>query len=484
MERSYLFYDIETSGLNKAFDQVLQFAAIRTDADLNEVSRHEILIDLNPDCIPAPQAMITHRVSLDRLAKEGVSEFEGIRQIHRLLNTPGTISVGYNTMGFDNEFLRFSFFRNLLPPYSHQYANHCSRFDIFPITVVYYLFNRDVLTWPEIDGKISMKLENLNAANQFASGMAHDAMVDVVATLELARRLKSSPDMWDYLLQSFDKDTDHQRIAKLTSAFHIQHHQYKQAILVSASFGFAQQFQSTVICLGRHNQYKNQSLWLRLDHIDFAETAPEELSEKMWVVNKKSGDEKILLPTIGRFQKYIDAERQALIDKNLAWIQANVTLFKELSRQMLEYTHPKIPNLDADAALYQMGFLLPHETQLCQSFHNATDTEKVLLINQFSNPVLREQAIRILGRTLPERLSPQLKQEYETYLAMVNGQTHDLVTVDYRGNKRLSPQQALADIESLKADESLDAEQQRLLDELKSYLVASFNTNSPTTTEE
>ncbi len=30
MTSSYLFYDIETTGLNKAFDQVLEFAAIRT----------------------------------------------------------------------------------------------------------------------------------------------------------------------------------------------------------------------------------------------------------------------------------------------------------------------------------------------------------------------------------------------------------------------------------------------------------------------
>jgi len=34
MTSSYLFYDIETTGLNKAFDQVLSFAAIRYDQQL------------------------------------------------------------------------------------------------------------------------------------------------------------------------------------------------------------------------------------------------------------------------------------------------------------------------------------------------------------------------------------------------------------------------------------------------------------------
>ena len=40
---TYLFYDLETTGLNPCFDQVLQFAAIRTDLSLNEIERHEIL---------------------------------------------------------------------------------------------------------------------------------------------------------------------------------------------------------------------------------------------------------------------------------------------------------------------------------------------------------------------------------------------------------------------------------------------------------
>ncbi|RPJ17923.1 MAG: hypothetical protein EHM37_00025, partial [Deltaproteobacteria bacterium] len=39
MAETYLLYDIETTGLNRAFDQVLEFAAIRTDGDLNELDR-------------------------------------------------------------------------------------------------------------------------------------------------------------------------------------------------------------------------------------------------------------------------------------------------------------------------------------------------------------------------------------------------------------------------------------------------------------
>jgi exodeoxyribonuclease-1 len=136
MKKTYLFYDIETSGLNKAFDQVLQFAAIRTDTDLNEIERHEVDIRLSPDVIPSPGAVLTHQITPAATAK-GVPEIEAISEIHRLFNQPGTISGGYNTLGFDDEFLRFSFYRNLLPPYTHQYENGCSRFYIFTLIPLY-----------------------------------------------------------------------------------------------------------------------------------------------------------------------------------------------------------------------------------------------------------------------------------------------------------------------------------------------------------
>ncbi|MCK5876896.1 MAG: exodeoxyribonuclease I, partial [Candidatus Marithrix sp.] len=74
---NYLFYDLETTGLNKAFDQVLQFAAIRTDIMFNEIERHNIIIKLRPDVIPTPQATITHRISIAD-SMQGLCEFEAI----------------------------------------------------------------------------------------------------------------------------------------------------------------------------------------------------------------------------------------------------------------------------------------------------------------------------------------------------------------------------------------------------------------------
>src|SRR3990167_6883024 len=146
---------------------------------------------------------------------QGVSEFDATKQIHQWINEPGTISLGYNTLGFDDEFLRFSFYRNLLKPYTHQYANKCGRMDIFPMTVMFYLFKKNSLTWPEKEGQVSLKLEDINTANQFSQGNAHNAMTDVEITLALAKRLWQEKEMWQYLSGYFKKEIDHERMQPL-----------------------------------------------------------------------------------------------------------------------------------------------------------------------------------------------------------------------------------------------------------------------------
>ena len=103
-------------------------------------------------------------------------------------------------------------FQALLPPYQHQFANNCKRMDIYPIVKYYYHFDPTVLQWPEIDGKLSLKLENLNIANNLVAGdNAHRALFDVEVTVELTKKLMQNQELWHYICKNFDKRTDEQR---------------------------------------------------------------------------------------------------------------------------------------------------------------------------------------------------------------------------------------------------------------------------------
>ena len=161
MKKTFLFYDLETSGLSKPFDQIQQFAGKRLDESFNEIESSFLEARIAPDVIPSPYAVVTHQINMDEDAGK-MSEFQATQLIHDMINTPNTISIGYNTLGFDDEFLRFAFYRNLLTPYTHQYANGCQRFDVFPLTIFYYLFENSVIKWPTINDKPTLKLEHGN----------------------------------------------------------------------------------------------------------------------------------------------------------------------------------------------------------------------------------------------------------------------------------------------------------------------------------
>jgi len=462
LNATYLFYDIETTGLNKCFDQVLQFAAIRTDLELNELDRHFIHIRLNHDVIPSPSAIITHRISMEEI-ESGQPEIEAIHEIHRLMNMPGTISCGYNSLGFDDEFLRFSFYRNLLPPYTHQFANQCRRMDLYPITVMFYLFKHDAIDWPTRDGKITMKLEYLSETNQLSEGRAHNAMVDVEATLSLARKFIRHKNLWGYACGYFDKNEDVQRSQQLPISFATEQMTFREAVLINGNLGATSYYQAPVLSLGQHQHYKNQSLWLRLDNELLQTTTADTIAETTYVIRKRAGEQPILLPPLERFLIHLTPERRELATANKLWLRNNPDILQLICDYHQQYCYPKVENVDPDAALYELNFPTAREEFLFQRFHLAKPEDKEKVALQFPNSIRQEQAIRILGRHFPHVLSEELMQEFTEYC--------EETPSDYRGQKRLTPELALQEIGSLKSQSNLDNEQHKLLEGLQSYIL-------------
>jgi exodeoxyribonuclease-1 len=449
MTQTYLFYDIETTGLNKAFDQVLQFAAIRTDLQLNEIERYEIKVKLNRDMIPSPQALITHHIGI-HASHEGLNEFDAIKKIHQLLNHPGTLSVGYNTLGFDDEFLRFSFYRNLLPPYTHQYANQCGRMDIYPMAIMYFLFKKNIIEWPEN----SFKLEKINEINQLVSGRAHDAMVDVEATLALARKFFQEKEVWNYLSGYFTKSIDDKRTQQIAD---------QSGLMVYGKIGFVNSFLSPVIFLGNHRHYKNQSLWLRLDTENLQQTTTDNIQENTWVFRKKSAEPGFILPSDEKYLKHLSDDRKKLSDENNKWLHNHSDIFQKIKNHHAEFKYPVFENVDAEACLYVNGFLSFEDEKFCRQFHAGSISDKVRLTDQIKNPTLKSLATRIIARHFPSDLSPQQTDLFAEFLKQPS-------IIDYRGEARMSAKKALGEIAVVRQQSGLSDEQLNLLKELEAHL--------------
>ncbi len=477
--KSYLFYDTETSGLNQAFDQILAFAAIRTDMSLNEIERYAVSVKLRPDVVVSPQAIVTHRIPIHEALSSETCEFEAARQIHSLVNEPGTISIGYNSLGFDDDFLRFTFHRNLLSPYTHQYGNGCRRMDLFPITVCYRLFKNDHLHWPELQGRPTLKLEHLNTANRLAEGQTHDAMVDTEATLALARKLKTAGAMWEYLSSSFSKEVDTKRIEQLPICFQSPAGNHRLGLIIGGEYGHEQQYQVPVLSIGRSAPYGNQTLWLRLDLPELTDTRADAVAETTWVVRKRKGEPPIVLPPHERFWRLIDPKRSAVVTENLAFLQEQKELLHTIIAYHRDFAYPVIPDLDADAALYQMGFPAPEEQERCRRFHHLSLSEKIGAIDQFKTPEIRTLAGRVFGRNYPQHPLPhRLEKAFQRYMQRVNPRSEKDALLDFKGERRTTPVAALAEIKRMLNANDLDAVPRALLQDLRTDIERRFNLRS------
>lgn len=212
---TFLWYDLETYGFNFTHASIVQFASIRTDANLNKLDETNILCRPPPDLDIEPDSVKIHKISPLRALAEGIKETEFAGRLYEELSRPGTCSVGYNSINFDNKFMRFLFFRNFLPAYWHEFKNGCSKWDLFNLTRMIALLRPEVLNIAEDEPMPSFSLANIARRNDFAHDNPHDALSDVGASLDLARKIKEqSPEWYEYFFSLRYKD----RVMRIISA--------------------------------------------------------------------------------------------------------------------------------------------------------------------------------------------------------------------------------------------------------------------------
>ncbi len=509
--KTFLFYDLETTGLNPAFDQILTFACIRTDLKLNEIDRQTITVQLRRDIVPSPRAFLTHGLTHEQLAL-GITEYEAALKIHRIFNTPDTISLGYNSLGFDDAFLRFTFYRNLLDPYTHQYGHGCYRMDILPIAVIYRVFHPQGLNWPVVDEKSSLKLELIARENNFVtSGRAHEAMNDVEAVIGLAQKFFEHRAIWEYSLDFFNKTRDEVRIKNIPPELHVQGRSFSVCIMMSSSFGSLANFMAPVVHIGQSLAYKNQSLWLRLDSEDILGLDEDLDMEQTFVIRKRPGDALIVLPPLERFWTRMPESMQKLTSDNMAKLQENPEKFFKFMDYHLAFKYPFIPEMDPDAALYQDGFFSTQEKRESRDFHRAikplvsrpsghnlmspevlesdvlkNDLSNRDILSQIKSPRIRTLAGRILfrnfrvgnldagksgGINLEGQTGPGNDSEYQLHLNRLRSSREDDGIIGYKNDIKLNQKNGLDELKAVEQEmEHPNPDQIKMLAWLKTYI--------------
>ncbi|KAB0500156.1 exodeoxyribonuclease I [Pseudomonas vancouverensis] len=287
---SIFWYDYETTGINPRCDRPLQMAGLRTDFDLNEIDEPvNLFCQPSDDILPHPAACAITGITPAQLQARGLSEADFMTRVHAQLAAPGTCGAGYNTLRFDDEMTRYSLYRNFFDPYAREWQGGNSRWDLIDVVRAAYALRPDGIVWPtDEEGRVTLKLERLTAANGLDHGSAHEALSDVRATIALARLLREKqPKLYEWLFQLRSKQKVLDQIRLLQPMVH-----------VSGRFSAARSYVGVVLPLAWHPRNKNALIVcdLRLDPQGLLDLDADTLRQRLYTRREDLAEGELPVP--------------------------------------------------------------------------------------------------------------------------------------------------------------------------------------------
>ncbi|HEY5781632.1 MAG TPA: exodeoxyribonuclease I [Lysobacter sp.] len=471
MPASFLFYDLETFGADPRTSRIAQFAAIRTDADLNQIEDPiSVFVQPADDLLPSPVATLITGIAPQQALREGMSEAAAFALIFDEMSRPETCSLGYNSLRFDDEFVRYGLFRNFYDAYEREWRGGNSRWDLLDVLRLAHALRPDGLWWPQReDGATSFKLEHLAEANGVREGDAHEALSDVRALIGLARKLKAAqPRLWDYALRLRDKRyaASLLDVVAMTPVLH-----------VSQRFPASRMCSAAVLPVARHPRIDSRVIAFDLDQDPDAllRLSADDIADRLYTpfADLPEGEQRIALKEIhlNRCPALIawdhlrapDFERLRIdpseADRRAAIIREAGPELVEKIRQVFRSDRVREPS-DADASLYD-SFIGDGDKRLFAQVR--TTSPQVLGQREFGfrDARLPELLFRYRARNWPQTLSNDERDRWNAY------RRQRLCTES--GLSEYSFERFHAEIAALRTTHANDAAKLALLDRLQGW---------------
>jgi exodeoxyribonuclease-1 len=405
---NYIFYDTETTGTNTQFDQILQFAAILTDEDLQEIERFEIRCRLERHVVPSPKALqVTGQAIEDITDTKRISHYEMMLSIQKKLQKWGpSIFIGWNTIGFDEPLLQQAFFKSLLPPY-FTVTNGNERADVMKLAQCLDAFVPSILTIPKREnGRPIFKLDQLAPANGFPHLNAHDALADVEATIFLARKMKSqASEAWETLCRAASKqrvlaDLRNNPVCVYRDSFFGTFHEY-------ALCRFATNNNGAELCFDLQVDPKSLT-GLNQDELKLAVSArPKPIRtirpNKAPLISPVLDGDHIVNHS---YRTLLARAEYLLSDRTLQQRLQDVT-----KRDSFE------PGTQVEQRIFE-AYASKHDEILMSEFHSAAWSKRAKIVHEFQDDRYRALGMRILYNLAPYELPQPAREKYKKLEAM------------------------------------------------------------------
>ncbi|MGD8416030.1 MAG: exodeoxyribonuclease I [Pseudomonadales bacterium] len=375
MAQSLYWYDLETSGTEVRWDRIVQFAGFRTDLDLNPVGdEYCAYVVLPDDVLPDPQATLVTGITPDLTRREGLSEFEVLDRVRQLFSVPGTCVAGFNSLRFDDEFIRYGFYRMMMDPYAREWQNDNSRWDIIDLVRATGALRRDGIVWPSNEeGLPTYRLEDMTRANGLDHGQAHDALSDVRATVAVARMIRDAqPRLYEYYFNLRRKKS----VKKLLEPYGA-----RMLVHVSGMYPRERYCTAPVVSLCRHPTNSNSVIVVDLgqDVEPLLRLSEEEIREKLFTPGPSPDRPPLKEVKVNRCPFL--AGMEVLDDENWSRLGLKRTDVEKRQRRLKQpglaqkimrvFSGRKMDRFeDPDAALYD-AFLQDADRARCESFLEA-----------------------------------------------------------------------------------------------------------------
>ena len=430
--KSFFFYDLETSGLKPREDRIMQFAGQRTDMDLNPVGEPvNLLVKMTDDALPSPGAINVTKITPQDTLRDGISEVEFCRYCVEEIFIPGTVAVGYNTVRFDDEFMRAVLWRNFYDPYEWEWKDERSRWDILDVVRLTRALRPEGIEWPfREDGAPTNRLELITKLNGVSHEHAHDALSDVYATIAVARLIREKqPELFGYLLKMRNKN----EIKKLVNLD-------DKKPFVYASGRYRNEYNKTTVVFpfapGRNGNVLVYDLRYSLDGLgelwagDAAGGTPARATARVGEA-AAAGPAQHIFPIVKElcYNKCPAVAPIGVLEKNRGWEKIGLTRemveknlqsllnhpeFAEQIRSVFEARSEFPKPLEPEEALYD-GFLNDRDKIKVAAVRNAEPDRLADFHPEFDDERLPELLLHYKGRNFPETLSDTEMEEYETY---------------------------------------------------------------------
>ena len=470
---SFLWHDYETFGVDPSRDRPSQFAAIRTDMDLNIIGE-PMMWYCKPatDVLPQPEACLITGITPQQCLAKGVSESEFMGLIDEQMTRPSTCSVGYNSIRFDDEVSRYGFYRNFIDPYGREYQNNNSRWDLIDVVRMTYALRPEGIQWPlDDEGLPSFRLELLTAANGIGHDNAHDALSDVYATIALAKLLKEKqPKLFDYAfgLRRKQEVAKHVRLDSLAPLLHI-----------SGMFGRFRNNTSLVLPIFQHPSNSNEVVCIDLaeDPVALLQWPAEQIRQYLYT-RQSDMPEGIVRPPLKSIHinkspmiapaKLLDQATADRLDVDLNTMRqhfvkirdSDITALRDKLASVYAPHDDREPITDPDRMLYSGGFFSRDDKQTMARIRKMQPLQLAETAFSFDDARLPEMLFRYRARNFPETLTMDEFYQWQEY------REHRLM--DPGGGGSITFDEYMIKLEQLFINAQSEAEQ-KIIQELVAY---------------